>query len=305
MASTRTHPVWRCRGSGCTVKPGQQWIGRPECRECDERHRGEMAVLTSSQTAPSLGLRAGCPRWSAATREHRRQGISYRTRVVRQLCVAAVGVTLLGVLFFAASAHAQSAVCNATSKSSALATDSLRITPEELRPAPPPPTKADQDKPARNAADFPTCPAEAAALLVPTTRAQTSQSRHRPGIGGVRRHREVKGRSAHAVYCHGDATTTRGNLRYVANGQAICSSPIELLADMNCVELWATGGYWTRLSCGDWRTLYGVSSVVGWSHGRDCTEGRTYRAATVVSALHHGLAQTDTGYAPSHTCIRT
>ena len=231
--------------------------------------------------------------------------MSYRTRLVRRLCGGSLGLTLVGVLFFAASAHAQSAVCNATSKSSALATDSLRITPEELRPAPPPPTKADQDKPARNAADFPTCPAEAAALLVSTPRAQTSQSRHRPGIGGVRRHREVKGRSAHAVYCHGDATTTRGNLRYVANGQAICSSPIELLADMNCVELWAPGGYWTRLSCGDWRTLYGVSSVVGWSHGRDCTEGRTYRAATVVSALHHGLAQTDTGYAPSHTCIRT
>lgn len=202
---------------------------------------------------------------------------------------------LLAIMVSPAAAQTQDTTCDTPSNALRAMTD-LEIAREERLPAPPPPSKADAAKPVVNSASFASCSPEVAARA----RAPKARSSSRP----ARERGRPTARSAHAVYCAGNATTTRGSLRYVAHGEAFCSSPIELLADMNCVDLWASGGYWVRLSCGGWRTAYNINWVVGPGHGRDCTEGRTYRAETVISGVHHGLALQDVGYAPSHTCIR-
>lgn len=215
-----------------------------------------------------------------------------------QRCVSSCGslLLLLAIIASPAAAQTQGTTCDTPSNASQRAIADVDIAREERLPPPPPPSRADAAKPVVNSASFASCSPEVAARVRASKARSSSRSAREQG--------RPTARSAHAVYCAGNATTTRGSLRYVAHGEAFCSSPIELLADMNCVDLWASGGYWVRLSCGEWRTAANINWVVGPGHGRNCTEGRTYRAETVISGVHHGLALSDVGYAPSHACIR-
>lgn len=84
---------------------------------------------------------------------------------------------------------------------------------------------------------------------------------------------------------------TRLGLLISAEGFSSCANgPADLLYNKNCVDLWSSGGYWTTLSCGTWKSCAVCSFVAGYFHARYCTPGRYYRPKSDMSAVHGNTA---------------
>jgi hypothetical protein len=86
-----------------------------------------------------------------------------------------------------------------------------------------------------------------------------------------------------------------------ARGYSQCDAAADLLANMNCVDIWSVNNYWAELECSPWRTASGVAFIAGYSVQRNCTSGRSYRPRSILSA-YHGNAISDTFYGTKHTC---
>jgi hypothetical protein len=143
------------------------------------------------------------------------------------------------------------------------------------------------NEPPRNAREFPTISPAIARL---SHRAAASR-------------RGAHAHAAHIITCVAYASTTRGNLRYVAHGSATCDFPADLLSAMACIDGWtaSNGGYWTRVGCSAWKTKAPGSQITADGYGRDCVNNKIYRAVAVVSAFHD-TAGSAADYAPSHPC---
>lgn len=168
--------------------------------------------------------------------------------------------------------------------------------------ATPPPTSKQAVEPARNAAAFDAPPWDSVTIAATAKAGQDPDAKvtARPvkATGGpaatsdVRSAQRGRGRQAHAahsglVICWATPTMARLGLLISAEGYSACSNgPADLLGNKNCVDLWSTGGYWTTLSCGDWRTCGLCSYIAGDFHPRYCTLGRYYRPTGKMSAVH-------------------
>lgn len=76
-----------------------------------------------------------------------------------------------------------------------------------------------------------------------------------------------------------------------AEGFSSCTNgPADLLYNKNCVDLFSSGGYWTTLTCGEWRSCALCSYIAGYFHARLCTPGRYYRPTSKMSVVHGNTA---------------
>lgn len=163
------------------------------------------------------------------------------------------------------------------------------------------PFTSGRGRPSREAWDDPPINASEFSQVAPAvaTYARQRARTARKGDGKVRAY------AAHTVVCLAYASTTRGNLRYVAHGRVDCPSAVDMLSAKACIDGWTptigNDGYWTRLGCSEWKTRTATSTVIADGYGRSCTNGRIYRAVAAASAFHHTTAYGE-DKAPSHPC---
>lgn len=157
-----------------------------------------------------------------------------------------------------------------------------------------PPTPEQAMEPSRNAADFDTLPWSPATLKKHADNGRRTGDRaavgRAPGQArSTTRPVQAKAFAAHpgVVTCTGHPSIVQVSSTVSAEGYVTCiNGPADLLGEMNCVDLWATGGYWTTLSCGQWKTCAGCSYIAGYFHARPCTPGRYYRGLAKISVVH-------------------
>lgn len=149
--------------------------------------------------------------------------------------------------------------------------------------SPGPPTPEQAMEPARNAAAFSDIPRDSAMNeYTAKNRKSSTREKGRPVQEG-----EVE--PAHNTYieCGARPSMVRSGRLISAEGYSYCvNGPADLLYNKNCVDLWATGGYWTELSCSSWRSCATCSYIAGYFEARTCTPGRYYRPVSKMYAVH-------------------
>lgn len=108
----------------------------------------------------------------------------------------------------------------------------------------------------------------------------------------------------HEAGCKGIASTAaRGSYTYAALGVTQCNFAIDLIANIQCVDLWHREQYWYRVGCGEWRTSANDNHLTGYRHRINCSGGRDYRAVSRWSVSHGSQNNAGLATAPYHECI--
>lgn len=176
--------------------------------------------------------------------------------------------------------------------------------------AAPPPTPEQTVEPARNAAAWDDPPpalspnvleqyakqdpsARLKAGPLPTRGHRVEPKRRRPVMRTTAvRSKRMQARHPGYTECAAVPSMSRLGILISAEGYSYCyiNPPADLLANRNCVDLWVYGGYWTTLSCSEWRSCAVCAFIAGHFEGRLCTPGRYFRPESRMFGVHGNSA---------------